>query len=90
MSVIVAGVTLVIVRVTWTDPTIEFCRNQCGLNDEAIEWLVKAFRGSGMTREAAMEMFRQTSLDDGPGADSSLCEPCAHAILDAAGISRKP
>lgn len=68
-------------------PSLDFCRTHCGLDEDEINWLINLHKGSGISRQEAIEMFRETFNDDPPSSNSSECLPCTLAILDAAGIT---
>ena len=71
----------------WESPTgraHRLCR-ACGLDDAEIKWLIDAKSGTEQTREQELELFYDTFEQR---AEAELCEPCAEAMLDAAGLLR--
>lgn len=66
--------------------TLDYCRTHCGLDVNEIHWLIETAKSAKTNRREAMEAFRRTFDDDPEISDPGLCEPCALAILEAAGI----
>ncbi len=57
------------------------CR-ECGLDDDEVDRFIDTKRNAGLTREQELDLFYATFEDE---ADAELSEPCAVAVLDAAG-----
>ncbi len=58
---------------------------ECGLEADEIDGLIDESSHPTLTREQAMELFYDTFDNDDP--DPRSCEPCAEAVLDAAGVA---
>lgn len=54
---------------------------ECGLDPSEVDRLIESARQSTLGREQNLELYRQQS-EGKPAID---CEPCAMAVLDAAG-----
>ncbi len=69
---------------SWESPTewAYLLCGECGLTSDEVDWLIDANRNSTLTREQSLELCYGTFEDR---RDAELCEPCAEAVLDAAG-----
>lgn len=68
----------------WESPTERAHRlcTECGLSTAEVTWLIGVMQESPKTRTELLEEFR-VRFDDPD--DLAWCEPCAEAVLDAAG-----
>ena len=64
-----------------TDRARQICE-RCGLEHDEIDTLIQNVRESGLPRDQALEMYRQTFAD----SDQVGCEDCAEAVCDAAEV----
>ncbi len=70
----------------WESPTERAYRvcSGCGLSNTEVAWLIGVMRESPKIRAELLEDFRVWFADPG---DLTWCEPCAEAVLDAAGVA---
>ena len=73
-----------IVARPWESPMERAYRvcSECGISNIEVAWLIGVMRESPKTREEKLEAFRVRFADPD---DLTWCEPCAEAVLDAAG-----
>ena len=69
---------------TLTERAYRVC-SECGLSTTEIAWLIGVMHEHPKTREELRGDFR-VFFDDPD--DLAWCEPCAEAVLDAAGLPR--
>jgi len=84
LSVLFAVAGWLILARPWESPTewaYRLC-GECGLDADEINQLIDDAAHDTLDRDKLLRLFRETFEDR---TDAELCEPCAHAVLDAAG-----